>query len=82
MSDLSNSVGLSIIGMDIIGPNIKDLDSYGFLLFQGNDFKDNSEKSLLSDSDLKKVIVRTIQDAKMNNQVYWKGLSNLDLRSL
>ena len=66
MSDLSNCIDLSIIGMEIIGPSFNDLESYGFQLFRGLKNKDRSNQQPLSDDDLKKVITKTIQQARMN----------------
>ncbi|MDP2964564.1 MAG: PfaB family protein [Pelolinea sp.] len=66
MSDLSNCIDLSIIGMEIIGPSFNDLESYGFQLFRGLKSKDSLGHQQLSDDDLKKVITKTIQQAGMN----------------
>lgn len=63
MSDLSNCIDLTIIGMEIIGPIFNDLESYGFQLFHGLKNEKSSDQQLLSDDDLKKVITKTIQKA-------------------
>lgn len=66
MSDLSNCIDMSIIGMEIIGSSFNDLESYGFQLFHGLEKKDSSGYQQLTDDDLKKLITKTIQQARMN----------------
>ena len=63
MSDLSNCIDLTIIGMEIIGPGFNDLESYGFQLFHGLKNEKSSDQQPFSDDDLNKMITKTIQKA-------------------
>lgn len=65
MPDLSKCFNLSIIGMEIVGPGINDLDVFGFQVFRG--FKSNNlpiERNLPEDN-LNRVIAKIIQKAGM-----------------
>lgn len=66
MSDLLNCIDLTIIGMEIIGPGFKDLESYGFQLFYGFKNENCSDQRPIADENLEKVITKTIQQAGMN----------------
>jgi PfaB family protein len=63
MSDLSNRIDLTIIGMEIIGSGFNDLDSYGFQLFHGLNNEKISDQQPFSDENLKIMIRKTIQQA-------------------
>ena len=63
MSDLLNCIDLTIIGMEILDPSFKDLESYGHQLFRGLKNQESSGQQSLSDGDLIKVITKPIQQA-------------------
>jgi PfaB family protein len=68
MPDLSNSIGLAIIGVDTIGPGHKDLDSFGFQIYRGLRTVGNSESLRISDADLNNLLRRTLFQAKMDSR--------------
>ena len=66
MPEFSTLFDLSVIGMEITGPDISDLDTFGFQTFRGFKTGVSPGQKELHNSELKKMITNIIQKAGMN----------------
>ena len=66
MPDLSTRFDLAVIGMEITGPGISDLDTFGFQIFRGSKASVSTHQKELLTFDLKRMIMTIIQKAGMN----------------
>ena len=66
MPDLSKRFDLAVIGMEISGPGISDLESFGFQTFRGLKISFPAYQKEFHTDDLKRMITDIIQKAGMN----------------